>query len=42
MTERIMGLASTSAGIAKTPFIVFLIIAAVTFTFGFLGSRRTP
>jgi uncharacterized membrane protein YtjA (UPF0391 family) len=36
------GLASTSAGIAKTLFIVFLIIAAVTFIFGFLGSRKTP
>jgi uncharacterized membrane protein YtjA (UPF0391 family) len=36
------GLASTSAGIAKTLFIVFLIIAAVTFIFGMLGARKTP
>jgi uncharacterized membrane protein YtjA (UPF0391 family) len=36
------GLASTSAGIAKTLFIIFLIIAAVTFIFGMLGSRKTP
>jgi len=36
------GLASTSAGIAKTLFIVFLIIAAVTFLFGTFGARKTP
>ena len=36
------GFASTSAGIAKTLFIVFLVIAAVTFILGRAGPRRMP
>ena len=35
------GLATTSAGIAKTLFVVFLIIAAITFLFGFFGGRKS-
>jgi len=36
------GVASTSAGIAKTLFIVFLVVAAVTFLMGMMGARRAP
>lgn len=36
------GIAATSAGIAKTLFLVFLIIAAVTFLVGMFAARRAP
>ncbi len=36
------GVAATSAGIAKTLFIVFLVIAAVTFLMGMMGARKAP
>lgn len=34
------GVASTSAGMAKTLFFVFLIIAAVSFLWNMFGTRR--
>lgn len=36
------GIATASAGIAKTLFILFLVIAAVTFVVSLLAARRTP
>ena len=36
------GIATASAGIAKTLFILFLVIAAVTFVVSLMGARRTP
>ena len=36
------GIATASAGIAKTLFILFLIIAAVTFVVSLMSARRTP
>ena len=36
------GVAATSAGIAKTLFIVFLVVAAITFLMGMMGTRRAP
>ena len=36
------GIATASAGIAKTLFILFLVIAAVTFVVSLLSARRTP
>lgn len=34
------GVAATSAGIAKTLFVVFLIIAAVTFVISLFAAKR--
>jgi uncharacterized membrane protein YtjA (UPF0391 family) len=36
------GIATASAGIAKTLFILFLVIAAVTFVVSLMSARRTP
>ena len=36
------GIATASAGMAKTLFILFLVIAAVTFVVSLLSARRTP
>jgi uncharacterized membrane protein YtjA (UPF0391 family) len=36
------GIATASAGIAKTLFILFLIIAAVTFVMSMMAAKRVP
>ena len=36
------GVAATSAGIAKTLFVLFLIIAAVTFIMSLFAAKRVP
>jgi len=36
------GIATASAGMAKTLFILFLVIAAVTFVVSLMSARRTP
>jgi len=36
------GIATASAGIAKTLFILFLVIAAVTFVVSLMSARRVP
>jgi uncharacterized membrane protein YtjA (UPF0391 family) len=36
------GVAATSAGIAKTLFVLFLVIAAVTFVMSLFAAKRVP
>ena len=36
------GVATASAGIAKTLFILFLVVAAITFIVSLFSARRTP
>ena len=36
------GIATASAGMAKTLFILFLVIAAVTFVVSLMSARRVP
>lgn len=36
------GVATASAGIAKTLFLLFLVVAAITFIVSLFAARRTP